>query len=51
MRDFSGGTELRFTLEDLVNHRIVVRSGITPVRSDLDVGPACIVAFGTAWGS
>lgn len=49
IRDFFGGVDLGFTVEDLTNPDLVVQLGITPSRIDLLPGLSGVADFPSAW--
>jgi hypothetical protein len=49
IRDFFGGADLGFTMEDLTNPKMIIHLGVAPVRIDLIGGPAGIADFSDAW--
>ncbi len=49
MRDFFGGVDLGFEVEDLINPKTIVQLGVAPVRIDLLSSMVSIQDFEEAW--
>jgi predicted nucleotidyltransferase len=50
LRDFFGGTDLGYRVDDLTDPRWIVQLGVAPVRIDLHAGLAGLPNFEEAWG-
>jgi predicted nucleotidyltransferase len=50
IKDFFGGAELGFTVEDLTDPEVIVQLGVAPVRIDLLSNLSGIASFKAAWG-
>lgn len=51
LTEFFGGTDLGYTIEDLVSPRWIVQLGVAPVRIDLHSRIPGIRTFETAWSN
>lgn len=49
LRDFFGGADLGYTLDDLTDPQWIIQLGVAPNRIDLVVGIPGLPAFETAW--
>ncbi|NOZ22315.1 MAG: hypothetical protein GXP25_14645 [Planctomycetes bacterium] len=50
IKDFFGGAELGFTVDDLTDPEVIVQLGVAPVRIDLLSSLSGITSFKAAWG-
>jgi hypothetical protein len=49
LRDFFGGADLGYTVEDFTDPRWIIQLGVAPVRIDLHAGVSGLESFDIAW--
>ena len=49
MRDFFGGVDLGYRVEDLTDPQWIIQLGVAPVRIDLHAGVSGLESFDVAW--